>query len=273
VDFLPQELEEGFLTSADPFERAQGFSFSCFSYYIGVSLLSHVLSRCDATRVSSQAATVLIQFYLARLDDQASVGDLLMGVHALVAMGVVSKTDQLAIPTRIFAELNVQSHPQNVRYDIFRTFSLMLANNLDGVKKIQKDFIGGFIHCMSGEKDPRNLVILFKLAKEIVEHLDLFPNFSQDLFEVVFCYFPITFRPPPDDIYGITAEHLKESLRDVVVSSPLFAIHSIPVILEKLSSSSPSAKVFQSCFNRSEIQWILYLLVCQHILPLHLFLT
>ena len=34
----------------------------------------------------------------------------------------------------------------------------------------------------------------------------------QDLFNITFCYFPITFRPPPDDPYGITTEDLKNAL-------------------------------------------------------------
>lgn len=35
----------------------------------------------------------------------------------------------------------------------------------------------------------------------------------QSLFDITFCYFPITFTPPPDDPYGITADDLKDSLR------------------------------------------------------------
>jgi DNA repair/transcription protein MET18/MMS19 len=39
------------------------------------------------------------------------------------------------------------------------------------------------------------------------------PFHHQDLFDIVFCYFPITFRPPPDDPYGITSDDLKLALR------------------------------------------------------------
>ncbi len=37
----------------------------------------------------------------------------------------------------------------------------------------------------------------------------------QDFFNITFCYFPITFRPPPNDPYGITSEDLKATLRYV----------------------------------------------------------
>lgn len=36
---------------------------------------------------------------------------------------------------------------------------------------------------------------------------------SQDLFDITFCYFPITFTPPSDDPYGITSDDLVVALR------------------------------------------------------------
>ena len=39
-----------------------------------------------------------------------------------------------------------------------------------------------------------------------------FDSVTQSFFDITFCYFPITFRPPPDDPYGITSEQLKEKL-------------------------------------------------------------
>ncbi len=37
----------------------------------------------------------------------------------------------------------------------------------------------------------------------------------QDMFNIIFCYFPITFRPPKDDPYGITSEDLRLALQYV----------------------------------------------------------
>lgn len=78
---------------------------------------------------------------------------------------------------------------------------------------------------------------------------------------MTFCYFPITFKPPPDDPYGITADDLKQSLRYMSIvnmkiliiliskyrqclsATGLFAKLAVPLILEKLTSTSGSAKV------------------------------
>lgn len=63
------------------------------------------------------------------------------------------------------------------------------------------------------------------------------------MFDSVFCYFPITFRPPPDDPYGITAQDLKNRLRACIASTPYFAGHAFPALLDKLDSTSPNVKV------------------------------
>ena len=65
----------------------------------------------------------------------------------------------------------------------------------------------------------------------------------QILFDAVFCYFPITFRPPPDDPYGITAQDLKSRLKGCVAASSYFAPFAFPQLLDKLDSTSPNVKV------------------------------
>ena len=64
----------------------------------------------------------------------------------------------------------------------------------------------------------------------------------QTMFDSVFCYFPITFRPPPDDPYGITAQDLKNRLRDCIAASGYFAPYAFPQLLDKLDSTSPNVK-------------------------------
>ncbi len=68
-------------------------------------------------------------------------------------------------------------------------------------------------------------------------------NLRQTLFDSVFCYFPITFRPPPDDPYGISAQDLKGRLRDCLASTKYFAPYVFPQLLDKLDSISNNVKV------------------------------
>lgn len=62
------------------------------------------------------------------------------------------------------------------------------------------------------------------------------------MFDGVYCYFPITFRPPPDDPYQITAQQLKDRLRECLTSTPLFASHLFPPLIEKLDSTNENVK-------------------------------
>jgi DNA repair/transcription protein MET18/MMS19 len=65
----------------------------------------------------------------------------------------------------------------------------------------------------------------------------------QDMFEAAFNYFPITFRPPPDDPYGITSQDLKDRLRACISASADFSPYAFPALLDKLDSTSMNTKV------------------------------
>jgi DNA repair/transcription protein MET18/MMS19 len=98
-----------------------------------------------------------------------------------------------------------------------------------------------FITYFEGEKDPRNLMMIFSLLQVPMVEWDVQAH-AQDLFEAVFNYFPITFKPPPDDPYGITAQDLKDRLRDCIAANSEFAPHAFPALLDKLDSSSMNTK-------------------------------
>lgn len=93
------------------------------------------------------------------------------------------------------------------------------------------DFVTSYIKVAEGEKDPRNLMMGFSIMRVILIEFDPYLHLEvsmpelvsctcsdvppKDLFDIVFCYFPITFRPPPNDPYGITSDDLKLALRYV----------------------------------------------------------
>lgn len=84
-------------------------------------------------------------------------------------------------PQKCFVSVNLKHHQSNL-------FSV------PEVKKINTEFLLGFIATMEGEKDPRNLLLLFSFFPLVTKHLSL-DNFAEDLFEVVAAYFPIDFIP------------------------------------------------------------------------------
>ena len=100
----------------------------------------------------------------------------------------------------------------------------------------------GLTDLFSGEKDPRNLMLVFSMLRVMMVEWDITQH-AQTMFDSVYAYFPITFRPPPNDPYGITAQDLKDRLRDCLSSSKILAPYTIPNLLDKLDSTSPVVKV------------------------------
>ncbi|GAK65518.1 ARM repeat-containing protein [Moesziomyces antarcticus] len=106
-----------------------------------------------------------------------------------------------------------------------------------------KDFLQGYVKMVQGEKDPRNLMVLFGVDKVLLTEWVMDREMTEKFFDITFCYFPITFRPPPDDPYGITSDDLKVALRAAISASPAMAPFGYPLLLEKLSAAGGPAKL------------------------------
>ena len=103
----------------------------------------------------------------------------------------------------------------------------------------------GFAEAMQGEKAPRCLLVCLRVAESILTgfgELAIGSNGVEALFDVTSCYFPITFRPPPGDPYGITTEALVIALRRCFVASRGMTRLVWQLLLEKVGSSSVEAK-------------------------------
>ena len=117
-----------------------------------------------------------------------------------------------------------------VRRLLLYIFSLENPQQSTVLKSMGDQFLSGYIALADGEKDPRNLMIAFAIARVLALEFDISSKFEarftflaffltwidialQDLFNIIFCYFPITFRAPANDPYGINSEDLKNALR------------------------------------------------------------
>lgn len=88
-------------------------------------------------------------------------------------------------------------------------------------------FVKGYIGLAEGEKDPRNLLLAFALDKVILLEFEaskfievgqystfiIISNLEQQFYDITFCYFPITFKAPANDPYGISTKDLVDALR------------------------------------------------------------
>ncbi|KAI9788460.1 MAG: hypothetical protein M1816_006896 [Peltula sp. TS41687] len=262
-----QSLGE-YLTDEDATIRAKGSSFQRNVYLVrmltvpAVAYFAGVLSALDPKFLSRQQiaqVNVSVQFFCDRIRDASGLKEAAQGLQALQRCHRFTGENAVQTAKALFTTgQDLRQHPQGTRFVVLILLDSLLSNQRDALKGMGEEFILGMTDRVGGEKDPRNLMVIFSMLKvlmvewDIVNHVEVrgfksyqnenYTHSQQIMFDSVFCYFPITFRPPPDDPYGITAQDLKNRLRACIASTSLFARFTFPALLDKLDSTSPNVK-------------------------------
>lgn len=224
------ELSEPFLTNKSTDIRARA-----------VRLISDVLHFLPRNALSEDEVRVLVSFFCDRLKDHHSITpQTLHGLLALSNAVNIPCGTACQILTTIFREVQVQTLLHVDRRSVFNVISNFLQNQMTELKdKLGSEFVYGFMQVMDGEKDPRNLVILFKLYPVIIHSFPI-TLFAEELFEVASCYFPVDFQPRSND--AISREMLADALVHCLAASPQFAPFCLPLLMEKMTSDLDTAK-------------------------------
>ncbi|XP_067037088.1 MMS19 nucleotide excision repair protein homolog isoform X2 [Acropora muricata] len=245
------------LTSTDLTERC-----------LGVRFLANVLHRLVGFPFQEKEVALFSEFLCDRLKDNYTIiPHALFGLLSLATNQNLADEDCLKITQTIFKEVHVQSLLKDGRLTIFNLFAVLLNKHLKVLTTVGNDFVFGFIQAMDGEKDPRNLMLVFDLVRVIVRNFSI-DLFVEDLFEVTSCYFPVDFTPPSDDPYGITKEDLVARLRNCLAATNQFAPFCLPLLMEKLSSDIIDAKIdslltLSTCLDVYHSTYVL-----EHVMPL-----
>ncbi|KAF9531685.1 RNAPII transcription regulator C-terminal-domain-containing protein [Crepidotus variabilis] len=206
-----------------------------------VELLSLVVARVPQNKLNLQAVRVLTAFFTGKLDDSATVKPALSGITTLASLTTFGAPEVQIVVEGIFNHVKMKALVQDVRFKVLSIIDSFMALHREVLKSMNKTFLDGYIALADGEKDPRNLMVAFAITRVILIEFDTSTH-TESLFNICFCYFPITFRPPPNDKYGISAEDLKTSLRQCLNATPTFGTMAIPVFLEKLTAGSRATK-------------------------------
>lgn len=208
------------------------------------------------TKLSRQDVGVLLQFLVSKLEDEKLTIHILQALSLLVQYKNFSPNvnDNLSVLLlAVTKDYEPRKHLAKVRYEAFHLLDSVFTKHADAITtspQYTEQFVSAFIHIAGGEKDPRNLLSSFKLntaINEKVQFEDRTTNSTHDqllteLFDVCFCYFPISFTPPANDPYKITAAKLKSELRSTIASQSQYAQDTFPSLFEKLTSTNPAVR-------------------------------
>lgn len=230
------------LTSTDNDERSK--SIHCLSETL------YELNQGNKSKLSRQDVNVLVEFYLNKFDDQYCFKYVIQGLNSLVnfkGFGPRVNDNLQKLLSKVIESYDSAKFLAKVRYEVFKLIESLFEFKeiFETDKTLANIYTKAFIQVSSGEKDPRNLLISFKVNRLINSHLsfditnEVEKNFINELFDNCFCYFPISFTPPPNDPYKISATDLKLALRETLTSQDLFANDLYNNLFEKLTSTNP----------------------------------
>lgn len=223
---------------------------------IAIQCFAETLAETDSVIISKQDVGVLLQFISAKLEDEK------LTLHTLDALSSLVRAKNFIphVNDNLKSLLNTlenvydpRKHLAKVRYAGFLLLETILEKHRDAIAasaEFSEAYTKTFIHIATGEKDPRNLLLSFKLNRlinELVSFEDRAINKTHDellsdLFDVCFCYFPISFTTPENDPYKITAADLKVELRKTIASQSQYGQDAFPSLFEKLTSTNPTVR-------------------------------
>lgn len=94
----------------------------------------------------------------------------------------------------LFENVQCQSQLLSDRHNIYLIFTTLLQNRTEDLKAMGPDFVYGIISAIDGERDPRNLMLLYSILPRFMREFPL-GHLTEEMFEVIACYFPVDFNP------------------------------------------------------------------------------
>ncbi|XP_015111644.1 MMS19 nucleotide excision repair protein homolog [Diachasma alloeum] len=209
----------------------------------GVRSLSTIIQKLPQDFLSPQELELLTSFYCDRLKDHHSIiPSVILGLLSLVQMTNLPADAPGRLVHTLAQHVRCQSELQETRRNIYLIFQTLLDTRIDALKALGPDFVYIVISSMDGESDPRNLLLLFGILPKFMKEFPL-GHLTEEMFEVIACYFPIDFTSGGKEGKGITREDLSRGLERCLSALPSFSDSCIPLLLEKLDSSLKTAKL------------------------------
>lgn len=161
------------------------------------------------------------------------------GLRVLSNMSRFNKSEASDIAAGIFGNrFEFTTQVAATRQQVYKLLHNLISKHRSVLQGMKGQFVDGFLELSAKETDPRNLMIVFSILPVIMTEFEYSEAQTTELWDAVAKYFPITFRPKPNDPIGITADDLKQKLRGCISSTSAFAPLAFPFLIQKLDDQT-----------------------------------
>lgn len=152
------------------------------------------------------------------------------------------------------------TQPVTARFEAYKLLNQLLNSHRKVIRGMGVDFIRIIDSLATSERDPRNLMLVFTMVEVVLnewEQADI-TEMTEELYDTLQRYFPISFRPKAGDPLTITAEDLILKLRGCFASYSGFAPQLFPDLIQRLddpnrlNAKADVLKTMAACISRYE---------------------
>ncbi|XP_066156567.1 MMS19 nucleotide excision repair protein [Euwallacea fornicatus] len=207
---------------------------------MGVLILGETICVTANDFLSPQELTVIAQYFCEKLKDHHEVAaSSFKGVLALINTNTPDESIVLLLST-LFNHIPCQQQVRADRLIVYHILEATVKNRKTVVNTMAIDFVYGVISLIDGERDPTNLDFLFCWIPSFLKVATL-GHLTEEMFEVLSCYFPVDFKPSQHDQHKISRESLADALCNSLTCLSDFGPMGVPLALEKLDSTLNTA--------------------------------
>jgi DNA repair/transcription protein MET18/MMS19 len=131
-----------------------------------------VLDELGPKSLSRQQVPVITQFLCDRFDDETGLREAAAGLTSLTRMHFFGDSEATQVATTL-VKVDLPKHPPTTRFIALTLLDALMSDYRDSLKAIGDKFITGLADIIGGEKDPRNLMIVFSIMKVILVEFDI----------------------------------------------------------------------------------------------------
>jgi DNA repair/transcription protein MET18/MMS19 len=165
----------------DRFVISCNLSDTLFLDVTAIAYLAAVLGELGPKSLSRQQVPVIAQFLCDRLEDETGLKEVTSGLTSLARMQHFGNDEALQVTSALMG-IDLPKHPPTTRFTALTLVDSLVSAYRDVLKSMGGRFITGIAEMVGGEKDPRNLMIVFSVMKvilvefDIVRHTEVVPS-------------------------------------------------------------------------------------------------